>query len=93
MHADAEAGNLKPLEDVEKLVKEAQAIPCALALFDVLYDASNSARSWVEKAQQCLKGKQLTRRGAAAPPPTLAHAERLVRDANKFFVQVKELRL
>ena len=91
MHADAEAGNLKPLEDVEKLVKEAQAIPCALALFDVLYDASKSARSWVEKAQQCLKGKQLTRRGAAAPPPTLAHAERLVRDANKFFVQVKEL--
>ena len=90
MHADAEAGNLKPLEDVEKLVKEAQAIPCALALFDVLYDASNSARSWVEKAQQCLKGKQLTRRGAAVPPPTLAHAERLVRDANKFFVQVKD---
>ena len=91
MHADAEAGNLKPLEDVEKLVKEAQAIPCALALFDQLFEASNSARTWAEKAQLCLKGKQLTRRGAAAPPPTLAHAERLVRDAGKFFVQVKEL--
>ena len=77
MHADAEAGNLKPLEDVEKLVKEAQAIPCALALFDQLFEASNSARTWAEKAQLCLKGKQLTRRGAAAPPPTLAHAERL----------------
>ena len=88
---DAAAGNLKPLEDLEKLVAEAQKIPAALTHYKELFDASVAARSWVEKAQLCLKGKQLTRRGANAPPPTLAHAERLIRDAGKFSVSVKEL--
>ena len=50
-------------------------------------------RRWAEKAQLCLKGKALTRRGQQAPPPALAHAERLVRDAAKFAVVVKELNL
>ena len=89
--SEAESGTLRPLEDAEKLVKEAQAIPVSLSAFPDLSDAATAARAWVEKAQQCLKGKQLTRRGTAAPPPTLAHAERLIRDAGKFIVSVREL--
>jgi len=88
---DAEAGKLKPLEEAEKLVKESQTIPAGLHNFQELSDGAAAARAWVEKAQQCLKGKHLTRRGTAAPPPTLAHAERLIREAAHFIVSVREL--
>ena len=89
----AASGTLHPLDDVERAVKEAQAIPAAMEGYDELSAAASEARKWVEKAQMCLKGKQLTRRGAAAPLPTLQHAERLVRDAGKFIIAVKELAL
>jgi hypothetical protein len=89
--SEADAGKLRPLEDAERLVKEAQAISASLESYLALSDAASAARSWVEKAQQCLKGKQLTRRGTAAPPPTLAHAERLIREAGRFIVLVREL--
>jgi hypothetical protein len=89
--AEAEKGSLPALEDVERLVKEASGISATLEGFDSLAVAAGEARKWAEKAQSCLKGKQLTRRGANAPAPTLAHAERLVRDAGKFSVCVREL--
>ena len=89
--ASAAAGALPPLEDVERLVKEEAGIPATLEGSAELAEAAAEARRWVEKAQACLKGKQLTRRGANAPLPALAHAERLVRDAGKFSVAVREL--
>ena len=97
--SDAKKGelHLPALEDVEKLVKESLGISATLQGYDELSEAATEARKWSEKAQSCLRGKQLTRRGAAekkdATPPTLAHAERLIRDAGKFIVAVKELEL
>ena len=90
--ASAAAGALPPLEDVERLVKEEAGIPATLEGSAELAEAAAEARRWVEKAQACLKGKQLTRRGANAPLPALAHAERLVRDAGKFSVAVRSWR-
>ena len=86
---------LVPLEDVEKLVKESLAIAATLAGASELTELTSEARKWSEKAQSCLKGKQLTRRGASSvePKPTLAHAERLIRDAGKFVFSMKELGL
>ena len=71
----------KSLDEVAQIVREGAAIPLKLEGFDFLEETVTNTKAWLERAQPCLKGKQLTRRGTAQPLPTLEEAKELVKKA------------
>ena len=81
----------KSLDEVAQIVREGASIPLKLEGFDFLQETVNTTKAWLERAQPCLKGKQLTRRGTAQPLPTLEEAKQLVKEAPDLRIYVKEV--
>ena len=79
------------LEDAASLIREGSSIPIFLNGFDVLSEAVNVAKSWLDRAQPCLKGKQLTRRGVSNPIPPLSEAQELMKESSNLKLFVKEV--
>ena len=79
------------LEDASTLIRDGNLCPIALDGFDLLSEAVNTVKSWLERAQPCLKGKQLTRRGASNPIPPLSEAHELLRESKNLKLYVKEV--
>ena len=79
------------LEDASTLIRDGNLCPIALDGFDLLSEAVNTAKSWLERAQPCLKGKQLTRRGASNPIPPLSEAHELLKESKNLKLYVKEV--
>jgi hypothetical protein len=81
----------KSLDEVAQIVREGANIPLNLEGFDFLQETVATTKAWLERAQPCLKGKQLTRRGTAQPLPTLEEAKQLVKEAPDLKIYVKEV--
>jgi len=79
------------LDDAFSLIREGNTIPIILDGFDVLSEAVTVAKSWLDRAQPCLKGKQLTRRGVSNPIPPLSEAQALLKESKSLKLFVKEV--
>ena len=85
-------GKNKPsLDDATSVIREGNVIPIVLDGFDALSDALSVAKSWLDRAQPCLKGKQLTRRGVTNPIPPFSEAQELLKESKTLKLHVKEV--
>lgn len=87
-------GKNKPsLDDATSVIREGNAIPIVLDGFEALSEAVSVAKSWLDRAQPCLKGKQLTRRGVTNPIPPFSDAQQLMKESESLKLFVKEVEI
>jgi histone demethylase JARID1 len=85
--------DMPTLDDAQSLIREGNTIPIILDGFDVLSEAANTTKTWLDNAQPCLKGKQLTRRGVSNPIPPLSEAQNLLKTSKDLKLFIKEVEL
>jgi len=85
--------DMPTLDDAQSLIREGNTIPIILDGFDVLSEAVNTTKTWLDNAQPCLKGKQLTRRGVSNPIPPLSEAQNLLKTSKDLKLFIKEVEL